>query len=129
MNRDALQKAIEVIKEEVGAALLATNIVATKDGTPIVGYNDQPKACALFTKVIKNINIALKESGYPKISKYYLFNLATDKIGFVIWLDDEYHWGFLVDSLKISLGTLIHIVIPKAIEIFEEAKLQIDNPF
>jgi hypothetical protein len=120
MNVQKLNKSIEILKEDLGDALLATDIFGSADGQGIAGYNPQPKASALFSQVTAFMVKSLDNSGFAKLGKYYLLDLAGNKVVICIILGD-YQWGMLVDTNKAQLGLLLNVVMPKVIDAFEDA--------
>lgn len=120
MNVQKLNKSIETLKENLGGALLATDIWGTADMQSIAGFNPQPAATALFGQLINATNRALRESGFPILGKYILFDLVDGKMVAVIPMGD-YAWGMLIDGKKAQLGLLLNVALPKAIAAFEDA--------
>ncbi|MCK4836832.1 MAG: response regulator [Candidatus Aminicenantes bacterium] len=120
MNVKKLNEAIEVLKENMGEGLLATDIFDTADGQSIIGWNSNPQACALFNRITNYMNEALDGAGFPALGRYYIMDLAGGKMVVVIALG-EYQWGMLVDRAKVQLGLLLNIVMPKIIDGFEQA--------
>jgi len=120
MNVSKLNEAVEILKETLGGALMATDIWSSADMQSIAGFNHQPVATALFGQIINSTNVALKDSGFPVLGKYCLFDLADGKMVVLIPMGD-YAWGMLVDGKKVQLGLLLNIALPKAIGAFEEA--------
>ncbi len=120
MNIKKLQQAIEVLKEDLEAGLISCDIYPTGVGTPLVGYNSNAKAAALFDQVTSHINKALKNSNFPGLKDYYFLELENDMIVLVL-IFKEHQWGILVDGKKVNLGMLLNIVIPNARKAFLEA--------
>ena len=120
MNIQKLNQAIEIVKQDLGNSLLATDIFTTTDGTSIAGFNSQPKAYALFNELTNNLVKSLGNSGFPGLNEYYLLHLKDGHLVLVLYLLD-YQWGFLVDSNKVKLGLLLNIVMPNAREAFIDA--------
>jgi len=120
MNVEKLNAAIELLKGDMGNALLATDIFGSADGQSIAGHNTQPKASALFAQLTAYLTKSLKGSGFPLLGRYYILDLANANMVVVIPLGD-YQWGMLVDTNKAQLGLLLNVVMPKIIDAFEEA--------
>jgi len=120
MNVEKLNAAVDLLKGDLGDALLATDIYGSADGQSIAGYNTQPKASALFCQVTAYLTKSLNDSGFPQLGRYYILDLADANIVVVIPLGD-YQWGMLVDVKKAQLGLLLNVVMPKIIDAFEEA--------
>jgi CheY-like chemotaxis protein len=120
MNIEKLNECIEIPKNQLGQGLLATDIFSASDGQSIAGYNSQPAASALFNKVSDFMIEAIDGAGFPPMGKYYILDLATDKMVIVMHFGD-YRWGMLIDAKKIQLGLLLNVVMPKMIKSLEEA--------
>ena len=120
MNVEKLNAAIEILKGDMGDALLATDIFGAADGQSIAGYNTQPKASALFNQLTGYLTKSLQGAGFPPLGRYYMLDLVDAKMVIVIPLGD-YQWGMLVDTNKAQLGLLLNVVMPKIIDAFEEA--------
>ncbi len=113
MNVQALNAAVEGLKADLGAGLLATDIFTNADGQSIAGYNCQPKAAALFCQITGHMVSALKSAGFPNLGKYYMLHLEDNSMVIVMPLGD-FQWGVLVDLSKTTLGLLLNVVLPKA---------------
>jgi YesN/AraC family two-component response regulator len=120
MNVSKLNNSIEILKESLGGALLAADIFGTADMQSVTGFNSNPAACALFGQIITSTNRALKDSGFPVLGKYCLFDLVDAKMVVLIPMGD-FIWGMLIDGKKAQLGLLLNIALPKAIAAFEDA--------
>ena len=120
MNVQKLNKAIDVLKESLGGALMATDIWGTADMQSIAAFNSQPAATALFGQIINSTNRALRDSGFPMLGKYCVFDLVDGKMVVLIPMG-EYAWGMLVDGKKAQLGLLLNVALPRAIAAFEDA--------
>lgn len=120
MNIKKIEEGVEILKEDLGRGLVATDFWASSDGQSLAGYNPQPKASALFNKITVDLGKSLKASGFPGLGDYYLIRLEDGKFVIVLPMG-KYQWGMLIDGEKVQLGLLINIVLPKIIESFEAA--------
>jgi hypothetical protein len=120
MNVSKLNRSIDTLKENLGGALLATDIWGNSDMQSLAGWNSQPAATALFGQIILSTNQALVGSGFPGLGKYCIFDLVDSKLIILIPMGD-YAWGMLVDGKKVQLGLLLNVALPKAIAAFEDA--------
>ncbi len=120
MNVKKLQNSTKVLKDDLGDALMATDIWASADGQPMVGINSQPQACALFNRITNYLGEALKASSFPTLGRWYFIDLTDNHLVVVIPMGD-YQWGMLLDTRKVQLGLLLNIVLPKVVDAFEEA--------
>ncbi|MCJ7526104.1 MAG: DUF4388 domain-containing protein [Candidatus Aminicenantes bacterium] len=120
MNVSKLNRSVDTLKENLGGALLATDIWSNIDMQSLAGWNTQPAATALFGQITQSINQALEGSGFPSLGKYLIFDLVDGKLILIIPMGD-FAWGMLVDGKKTQLGLLLNVALPKAIAAFEEA--------
>ena len=70
MNVQALNSAVESLKADLGAGLVATDIFTSADGQSVAGHNPQPKAAALFCQMTGYMKSALVQAGFPGLGKY-----------------------------------------------------------
>ncbi len=120
MNVEKLENAITGLRRDLGSGLLATDFFVVADGQTLAGFNSNPQACALFTQLTLQMNETLGGSGFPIIGKYYILDLADNKMVIVIPLGD-YMCGMLLDKTSAKLGLVLNIGIPRVIDAFEEA--------
>jgi hypothetical protein len=121
MKTEFIQEVFEKFQRETGRGLLASDIFNRKTSESIVGYNTQPSACELFTKMSDFLDSALKESGFPSINRYYLVDLTGDKVVILVYLHPEYLWGMLCSTDKIRIGMILNVIIPKYRKEFKQA--------
>lgn len=122
MNVQKLKESMEVLRENMGPGLIASDIYGAKDGQAILAMDNkpQPVADALFSKIISMLDSALKDAKFPSLGKWVVIDMEGDKAGIVLPLGD-YQWGMLVDYNKSQLGLALNVAIPKAIQAFKEA--------
>jgi CheY-like chemotaxis protein len=111
---------IDSLKEDLGDALLSSEIWQFGEEEVLAGYNSQPQVCELFTQITFYINEALGTAEFPELGKYYILNLDGKKISVTI-PQGEYFWGMLIDSKRTPLGLLLKVILPGLIASFEEA--------
>lgn len=122
MDVRKLNEAIEYLKSQLGDALLATDVWGTEDGQALASHNSQPKAVALFNDLTQHMAGALSDSeeDFVELGRYYLIDLIGDNMTIIIYLGD-FQWGILFNKKKGKLGLILNVIIPKIIDIFEEA--------
>ena len=120
MDINKLNESIEILKKDLGDGLLATDIFDSKDGQSIAAFNSQPAASALFNKMTNFMKDALEGAGFPGLGKYYILDLVDDKMVIVTVMGD-FQWGMLIDRSKTQMGLMLNVILPKAIDSFEEA--------
>lgn len=120
MNVKKISEMIEILKKDLGEALIATDIWSTADGRSIAAHNAQPKAVALFNRITKYLVEALDGSDFPAIDECYTINLKDKKFIVVLLLGD-FQQGMLVDTSKVETGLLLNVTVPKLFKTFKEA--------
>ena len=120
MNMSKLKESIEVLKDDLGDGLLATDIFSKSDGQTIAGFNHQPAASALFAQITNYLIKSLKDSGFPGLGRYFLIDLV-DKKSLVCLPLGDYIWGMLIDTSKTPIGLVLNVAVPKVINVYEEA--------
>ena len=120
VENEQLNGLVESLKEELGDALLSTEIWELAEGKVIAGYNQREDVCDLFTQITFYINEALGTAEFPELGRYYILNLSGGKISVTVPIG-EYFWEMLIDSKKTPLGFLLKVVLSKLIATFEEA--------
>jgi FixJ family two-component response regulator len=111
-EKEKFDKAFELLKKELGDALLASHIFTIANSKGLSSYKSSNKVGKLFNKIHQNLNKHLKGL---KIGKYYLIDLEDDKMIIVVTFK-EYRWALLLDSSKLKLGLLLNLILPDIIE-------------
>jgi CheY-like chemotaxis protein len=120
MDVKKLNGIIKEVKEDLGEALISTDIWATADGQTLAGFNSNPKAAALLNRVGQQFINAITGAKFHALDKYYILDLQDNKL-VICLLFADYWWGMLLDSDKIQLGLLLNVVVPKAMDGFDAA--------
>ena len=120
MDVKRINAIVKEVKEDLGDALLSTDIWTSADGTVIAGLNSNPKAAALMNQVAQELIKALTGAKFPSLEDYYILDLDDGKMMLCLVFGD-YQWGMLLDTAKVQLGLLLNVVAPKAIAGFKEA--------
>jgi CheY-like chemotaxis protein len=120
MDVKKINAIVKEVKDDLGDALIATDIWTAADGTVIAGVNSSPKAAALMNQVGRELVDALTGAKFPSLEDYYILDLRDGKMMLCLLLGD-YQWGMLLDTAKVQLGLLLSVVTPKAIAGFNEA--------
>jgi len=116
-----LKESIEVIKENAGFGLLSVDVFG-EDGLSIAGYNSNPQASALFTRIFGQLIKTLKSSGFPPNLDYYTLMLEDKKCVVVGKIGETtYLYGLLVNLEYLQLGLLLNVVIPEFLAILKES--------
>jgi hypothetical protein len=113
---DKLEAVISDLKNTLKDALLSTEVWDRQTGLSLCGYKSQPVAVALFTEITNNLSGALTESGFPGLHRYYFMELAGNHTVLVICHGEDILQGILMNSLKINLGILLSVALPKTLD-------------
>lgn len=120
MDIKKLKALIKELQNDLGKALLSTDIWGVADGQSIAGYKSNPIAAALMNQVSQELNDSTKISEFPSVEKYFVLELKKDKM-LLCLLFGNYQWGMLLDTKQVQLGLLLNVVAPKCIEGFNAA--------
>ncbi len=115
MNIKRLNQAVEELKEDLGGALIATDIWNTEDAQSLAGFNTQPKATALFNEITRNLNKTLKGADFPGLGRYYMLHLENNFM-VIVAHHNGFQQGMLVDLSKTTMGILMNVALPKVFE-------------
>jgi len=116
-----LDLAVQDLRNILRDGLIATDIWDRVDGLSLAGYNQQPVAVALFTRITTELQSSLADSGFPPLSRYYLLDMENNHTAAVINHGGLLQ-GMLVDNKRANLGILISVAIPRMLESVARAK-------
>lgn len=115
-----LNSALKEIQVLLADELLRTDIFLTVNGRSIAGWNSHPLACSQFAAITSSLKNSLHISQFPPLGDYYLLDLDTDQLLFIV-VTGELQWGFLLRGTKERLGLLLNIILPKALAFLKDA--------
>lgn len=121
MDTKLLEQAVSDLRNILRDGLIATDIWERTAGLSLAGFNQQPVAVALFTRITDELDSSLKDSNFPPLAKYYLLDMEGNHTVVVI-NHGPLLQGMLVDNKRANLGILISVAIPKMIETVARAK-------
>jgi hypothetical protein len=120
LNLKKLNLAVAEIRDIFSVSLLRTDIFLAENGRSLAGWNSHPLACSQFAAITKSLKSSLQISQFPPLGDYYLLDLDTDQLLFIV-VTGELQWGFLLKAAKDRLGLLLNIILPKALVFLEDA--------
>jgi len=116
-----LDQAVQDLRNVLRDGLIASDIWDRAAGLSLAGYNQQPVAVALFTRITLELETSLADSGFPALARYYILDMEGNHtvamINHGVLLQ-----GILVDNKRANLGILISVAIPRMIETVARAK-------
>lgn len=121
IDNQQLELAVKDLRNTLRDGLIAADIWDKTDGLSLAGFNQQPVAVALFTRITNELETSLADSSFPPLSRYYLLELANNHTIAVV-NHGELLQGILVDNKKVNLGILISVAIPRMIDAIAKAK-------
>jgi hypothetical protein len=110
-----LDLAVQDLRSVLRDGLIATDIWDRTDGLSLAGFNAQPVAVALFTRITTELESSMADSNFPPLARYYLIDLAGNHTAAVL-NHGSLLQGMLVDNKRANLGILISVAIPRMIE-------------
>ena len=122
INIEKLEAAVQELKGTLKEGLLATSIWDRSTGLSLALINPQPAADAMFTELTKTLNSTLVDSGFPALNRYYFLDLEGNHSAMIIRHGDDLLQGILMNSLKVNLGVLLSIALPRMLTSVEKAR-------
>jgi len=116
-----LDLAVQDLRSVLRDGLIATDIWDRTDGLSLAGFNAQPVAVALFTRITTELESSMADSNFPPLARYYLIDLAGNHTAAVI-NHGALLQGMLVDNKRANLGILISVAIPRMIDAVAKAR-------
>ncbi len=120
IDNQQLELAVQDLRNTLRDGLIASDIWDKKDGLSLAGFNQQPVAVALFTRITLELETSLSDSSFPPLNRYYLLDMANNHTIAVV-NHGELLQGILVDNKKANLGILISVAIPRMIDAIAKA--------
>lgn len=116
-----LDLAVQDLRNILRDGLVATDIWDRTAGLSLAGFNQQPVAVALFTRITVELESSLTDSNFPPLSRYYLLDMEGNHTAAVI-NHGPLIQGMLVDNKRANLGILISVAIPRMLEAVARAR-------
>jgi hypothetical protein len=116
-----LDGAVQDLRSILRDGLLATDIWERAAGLSLAGFNQQPVAVALFTRITDDLESSLRDSNFPALSRYYLLDLEGNHT-VVLINHGPLLQGILVENKRANLGILISVAIPRMLESVARAR-------
>ncbi len=115
MNIDLplLETAVSRAVEALGDGLVALDIWERETGLTLAGANSHPTAAALINKVTDDLVLALYDSGFPDLQRYFVVDLRDARSLVVVVHSRDVLSGLLLDSARTSLGFVLGVVMPQ----------------
>ena len=116
-----LDLAVQDLRSVLRDGLVATDIWDRTDGLSLAGFNQQPVAVALFTRVTTELQSSMADSNFPPLGRYYIIDVENNHTAAVI-NHGLLLQGMLIDNKRANLGILISVAIPRMIEAVSKAR-------
>ena len=115
IDTKALELTVQDLRNVLRDGLIATDIWERSAGLSLAGFNQQPVAVALFTRMTTDIEASLADSSFPPLARYFLMDMEGNHTAAVI-NHGPLLQGILVDNKRANLGILISVAIPRMLE-------------
>jgi hypothetical protein len=116
-----LEGAVQDLRNILRYGLLATDIWERAAGLSLAGFNQQPVAVALFTRITEELDSSLRDSNFPPLARYFLLDMEGNHTVAVL-NHGPLLQGMLVDNKRANLGILISVAIPRMLETVARAR-------
>lgn len=121
IDTKVLENAVQDLRSVLRDGLVATDIWDRGDGLSLAGFNQQPVAVALFTRITTELESSLADSNFPPLARYYLLDMEGNHTVAVI-NHGQLLQGVLVDNKRANLGILISVAIPRMIDAIAKSR-------
>jgi hypothetical protein len=121
IDTKVLDLAVQDLRNVLRDGLVATDIWEKSAGLSLAGYNQQPVAVALFTRITTELESSLADSSFPPLARYYLLDMEGNHTVAVV-NHGALLQGILVDNKRANLGILISVAIPRMLEAVARAQ-------
>jgi hypothetical protein len=121
IDTKVLDLAVQDLRNVLRDGLVATDIWERTAGLSLAGYNQQPVAVALFTRITTELESSLTDSNFPPLARYYLLDMEGNHTVAVV-NHGPLLQGILVDNKRANLGILISVAIPRMVEAVARAQ-------
>ena len=121
IDTKALDLAVQDLRNILRDGLVATDIWDRDAGLSMAGFNQQPVAVALFTRITTELESSLADSNFPPLARFYLLDMGGNHTVVVI-NHGALLQGILCDNKRANLGILISVAIPRMLEAVARAK-------
>jgi len=116
-----LELAIQDLRNILRDGLIASDIWDRTAGLSLAGFNQQPVAVALFTRITTELESSLADSNFPPLARYYILDMDGNHTVAVV-NHGPLLQGMLVDNKRANLGILISVAIPRMLEAVARSK-------
>lgn len=116
-----LDLAVQDLRNILRDGLIASDIWDRTAGLSLAGFNQQPVAVALFTRITVELESSLADSNFPPLARYYLLDMEGNHTVAMV-NHGQLLQGILVDNKRANLGILISVAIPRMLESIARAK-------
>lgn len=120
MDIKGISKLIDDLKDNLGDALLMSDISSFKIGSSVASFNANAKTAALVNKFSKYLADMITKVGVGESLDYYAVDVEGGLMMYVI-IANDYCWSILVDSKQVANGMMLVGVLPDAISGLKKA--------
>lgn len=120
MDIKSMSKLIDDLKDNLGDALIMSDISSFKIGSSVASYNASPKTATLVNKFSKYLLEMVGKAGVGESINYYAAEVVGGAMMYVILVDD-YCWSIMVDSKQVANGMILVGVLPDCISGLKKA--------
>lgn len=120
MDIKGISKLIDDLKDNLGDALLMSDISSFKIGSSVASFNSNAKTAALVNKFSKYLADMIAKVGVGDSLDYYAVDVEGGLMMYVI-IANDYCWSILVDSKQVANGMMLVGVLPDCISGLKKA--------
>jgi len=114
IDLDEVRALLHEVDEQLGGALISTDVISKATGMSIAGVHSDRKASALFNHLSEQLHQAITraEDAPAKGIRQFIIEGDNGIFIFVIEIDDRHRWAMMINGAQAQLGLIFAVIIP-----------------
>ena len=114
IDLDEVRSLLHEVDEQLGGALISTDVISKATGMSIAGVHTDRKASALFNHLSDQLHQAITraEDAPAKGIRQFIIEGDNGIFIFVIEIDDRHRWAMMINGAQAQLGLIFAVIIP-----------------
>lgn len=114
IDLDEVRSLLHEVDEQLGGALISTDVISKATGMSIAGVHTDRKASALFNHLSEQLHQAITraEDAPAKAIRQFIIEGDNGIFIFVIEIDERHRWAMMINGAQAQLGLIFAVIIP-----------------
>ncbi len=123
IDLDVVRALLHEVDEQLGGALISTDVISKATGMSISGVHSDRKASALFNHLSEQLHQAITraEDAPAKAIRQFIIEGDNGIFIFVIEIDERHRWAMMINGAQAQLGLIFAVIIPDILPRLETA--------